>query len=163
MYAGNESDVVIRDWMAFDIPAIGSISNATLWIWNDYQDLGATQDTTRTYTLHNPAAIDFDSLGSGAVLGSVGVGVANTGESHYVGIPLNGTALALLNAAQGGQFLFGGALDIVNPNLEVDIFGYTNGTPVAYLEYNSVPEPGTLAMLLGGLAALGMAARRRRA
>ena len=161
-FAGNGSgDGVYRNWFAIDIPAIGLISNATLWIWNDGQD--STGDASRTYTLYNPAAIDFGSLGTGSPLGTVNVGDADTGLSHYVGIPLNATALSLLNAAQGGQFLFGGAVDIVNPAVQVEIFGWTEGIPLARLEYNAVPEPGTLSMLLAGLAVLGMAIRRKRA
>jgi hypothetical protein len=147
-----------NNWFVFNIPSIGLISNATLWIWNEGANY--TDDTTRTYTLYNSAAIDFHSLGSGPVLGSVNVGVADSGVSHYVGILLNPTALSLLNAAQGSQFLFGGAIDLLDPAVEVELFAYDMGTP-ARLDYNSVPEPGTLTLLLGGLAVLGMAVRRR--
>ncbi|MGD0014054.1 MAG: PEP-CTERM sorting domain-containing protein [Bryobacteraceae bacterium] len=162
-YAGNSpGEGVFRDWFAFNIPSLGGpVLNATLWIWN--HGWNSTQDPSGTYTLYNPSAIDYASLAVGPGLGSVTAAVADTGVSHYVGIPLNATALSLLNAAQGSQFLFGGAVDIIDPSLLVEFFGYTDGTPVAMLDLNStaIPEPGMIGMLLGGLAALGLARRRR--
>lgn len=95
---------------------------------------------------------------------------ANTGLSHYVGISLNTAGLAALNANAGGQFNFGGSITTSfptpqNTNDQIAIFGWGNGEPLAYLEYNTtapVPEPETYAMMLAGLGMLGFMARRRK-
>ena len=71
----------------------------------------------------------FNDLGSGTLYASRTVSAADDGTQ--VLISLNSSALAALNAAEGGQFAVGGALSV-----------------------SSVPEPGSLVLLGSGLAGL---------
>ena len=96
----------------------------------------------------------------GPGFGSISVSTADTGFSRYVTITLSSAGVAALNANLGSTFIFGGEGG-VNPGLESQIFGYTDGTPVAYLTTTSVPEPGTFAMLGSGLVGLAGLLRRK--
>ena len=150
-----------HNWMAFDIPNLGGITSATLSIWNDGSDYYA--DATIIYSLFNASSIDYAGLVSGSVLGTQNVAAADTGVSHYVDITLNANALSLLTAAQGSNFVFGGGVDAGAGGF-AEAFGYTVGNPAAQLTLNAsgaVPEPGTWAMLLGGLGGVFIARRRR--
>lgn len=150
-----------HNWMAFDIPNLGSVTSATLSIWNDGSD--SFNDSTIIYSLFNASSIDFGGLVSGSVLGTQNVAAADTGVGHYVDITLNAAALSLLTAAQGSNFVFGGSVDAGAGGF-AEAFGYTGGEPAAQLTLNgsgAVPEPGTWAMLLGGLGGVFIARRRR--
>ena len=149
-----------HNWMAFDIPNLGGVTSATLSIWNDGQDF--YDDSTIIYSLFNASSIDYPGLINGSVLGTQNASAADTGVSHYVDITLNATALGLLTAAQGSNFVFGGGVDAGAGGF-AEAFGYTGGVPSAQLTLNGggAPEPGTWAMLLGGLGGVLIGRRRR--
>jgi MYXO-CTERM domain-containing protein len=162
-----------RSWFAFDIPAGGTITAATLWASASPYDW--VEDLTRTYTLYEPSSIDYDGLADGPALGSTGVqDVARYGGSLYYDIPLNGTGLDLLNASQGTRVFLGGGVDVYDPNVIVSLFnmgiGYCNagGTICvgpSYLELevastSATPEPGAWMLMLGGICLLPAIRRR---
>jgi hypothetical protein len=147
-----------RDFFAVAVP-LGTFTSASLSIWNDGQNW--TDNGAAVYGLHAATGISLDGLAAGPVLGSVLLGDADTGDSHYVTIALNDAGLAALNGAAGSTFLFGG---VVTGGGHLEFAGYTNGTPAAYLTINGTspaPEPASWAMMIGGFGAIGAAMRRR--
>jgi hypothetical protein len=162
-YAGWENQQY-NNWFAFNIPN-APIGAASISIWNS--SASSTLDPDAVYTLYEASAFTFGGLvGGSAALGSVTLGVANTGVSEYITINLNSTAVSLLNASVGGQFVFGGTIttSYSDPNStfdQISAWGYTDGTPVAYLTTSPVPEPSTWAMMLFGFGGLGFAGYRR--
>jgi hypothetical protein len=147
-----------RNWFAFDIPSLGTITSATLYIWND--SANSNSIPTATYRLYEASAITFTGLVSGPILGSVLTSVADAGGSHYEPIALNAAGIAALDAAQGSQFIFGGSND------GDEIFGYTGGAPVAYLDLSAsatgaVPEPLSIMVWVGLACAATTVAHRR--
>jgi hypothetical protein len=158
--AGESAGFEFNDWFAFNIPS-GSITNAAISIWNDGGNYYTTSPSP-IYNLYEATSIDFVGLtGNGTILGSVLFSVADTGNSDYITLVLNAAGIAALNASQGGQIVLGGSASGLNPPNEDEIFGWTGGTPVAYLTLSSgaVPEPGSLMLLGGGLLALGLLKR----
>lgn len=163
-----------RSWFAFDIPAVGTITAATLYLiatpWDQIEDL------TRTYTVYQPSSITYDGLADGPALGSTGVqDVSRHDGALWYDIPLNGTGLALLNASQGTRVFLGGGVDVYDPDKLVQMFsggiGYCNaggtlcvGPP--YLDFtvastSTTPEPGTWILMVGGICLLPAIRRRK--
>jgi uncharacterized protein YciU (UPF0263 family) len=128
----NSSDLLHRDWFSFNLSNIASGSFAFAWIsiWNDGRNI--TSSTSDIYTLFSASSITYSGLVSGVALGSTNIGTADTGLSEYVTISLNSTAIALLNAAAGSSFLFGGNTNSPGTG-PAQYFGYTDGTPAAQL------------------------------
>ena len=157
--AGTDGNVELNDWFAFNSPS-ESITNATISIWNFGMDYYTTSPSP-VYNLYQATSIDYTGLtGNGTILGSVLFSVADTGTSEFVTITLSAAGIAALNASRGGQIIFGGSATGLNPPNADEIFGYTDGTPIAYLTVNStIPEPGSLMLLGGGLLALGLLKR----
>ena len=150
-----KSGNLYRDWFAFDLTgASGSITSATLSIWNDGSNFNNVSGAL--YNLYQAAGISYSGLVSGSSLGDILTSVADTGVSHYVDITLNAAGLAALTAGEGSTFVFGGF------NNGDQIFGYTGGVPIATLTYTTtVPEPGSMGLLGFGLLALAFAKRRK--
>jgi hypothetical protein len=150
-----------RNWFRFDLPG-GDIESAVLNIWNDAQNF--TTVPSARYDLRNAEGMSFAGLRGSTTLGSIGVGAADTGESHFVAIPLNADGLAVLNASAGHRFLFGGIVSPFVPGSEIQTFGYTMGPPAAFLqlsgEFSPTPEPVT--SLVGMCAAVAVLVARRR-
>lgn len=160
-FAGRHEEREYRDWFAFQLPAPRVITGATLNIWNDARNF--TDHDAVTFALRDASTISFAGLLGSTTLGSVSVPAADAGASRFVAISLNSVAIDLLNGARGGQFLFGGVVSPFMSSGEVQIFGYTDGRPPAFLELSAdpVPEPGTLLLFGAGSAALACRRRRR--
>jgi hypothetical protein len=157
-FAGTYSGVggdIHRNWFAFDLPTLGPISSASMFIWNDAANFNT--DPAAVFNLYKALDLSFAGLANGPSLGSVLVNDADAGLSRYIEIGLNANGIAALNASLGNQFIFGGN----NDNGE-QIFGYTNGRPIAYLAV-SVPATETIPLLGLGLAALGFSRRKKAA
>jgi len=163
-FAGQEN-TLFRDWFTFAIPSLGTITGATINIWNDGGN--HTSESDSIYNLHAATSITYAGLAAGGSLGSVSLVTADTGTSGYVSITLNALGLADLFAAEGGNFTFGGVVSPITISGFDDpsIFGFTGGTPVAQLTLSTtaVPEPFTFSLVGTGLAgAVAMRRRRRR-
>jgi hypothetical protein len=157
-FSGNEFsfiDLQFQDWFAFNVPNTGgTITGVTINIWNNGQNFNTVPGAT--YNLYGASSITFGGLVTGPILGSVLTSSADTGISHFVAIRLNAIGVREMNAAQGSQFIFGGF------NNGDQIFGYTDGTPVATLDQTTntvVPEPGGLMLLSLGLASIHVVGR----
>jgi hypothetical protein len=155
--------VSYRDWFYFNVP-VGNYVSAVLSISNNASNV--TNQASSVFTLSAASGINYAGLGSGTALGSITAGAANTGVTHYVNITLNGSALSLLNTSAGGGFLFGGSLNGTNTSTN-QLFGYTNGTPLATLTLTSatpvsaIPETQTWLLMVAGFAGLGGLLRRK--
>ena len=148
--------------VAFDIPNLGTITSATLSIWNDAENY--TTNPAATYNVYEGDILTYSGIVTGPVFGSQNVGQADTAVSHYVDIVLNSDALGILNGAQGTNFWFGGGVVGANGGEVVEIFGYTDGTPLAMLTLNGtseIPEPGTFTVVALGLAMAVLIGRSR--
>ncbi len=156
-FAGTNSGVggdVHRDWFAFDLPAWGTISSASIFIWNDAANFN-TVNPAAVFNLYEALDLSFAGLTNGPSLGSVLVNDADAGLSRYIEIGLNANGIAALTASLGNQFIFGG-----NNDDGEQIFGYTNGRPIAYLAV-SVPATATMPLLGLGLVVLGFSRRKK--
>jgi PEP-CTERM motif len=171
-YTGNEFGLRFNSWAAFFIPAGTTWASATLSLSpSAYGDAppsvialfdvdGGLEPFLNTF---HPGTEVYDDLGSGMQYG------AATLYDSPASITLNGAALAGINGASGAYFVIGFTNQTLNgvPADTVDGGIYLGGIgSEPYLELTlstvpAVPEPGTHAMLLAGLAVAGAAARRR--
>jgi hypothetical protein len=155
-----------NNWFKFDVPG-AVVTGAVLSIWND--GANTTIDPGAEYSVHAPSDFSFAGLAAGVSFGSVLLGVADTGVSHYVDIVLNGAGLAYINSHLGGPVDFGGTVaSLANGSGCFDCvaaFGYTGGFPDATLTLTTgaAPEPASWALTIAGFGLLGAAVRRRRA
>ncbi|MCC6778048.1 MAG: hypothetical protein IT537_15655 [Hyphomicrobiales bacterium] len=153
-----------RNWFAFDIPD-GTVfaPGATIHIWSSLSN--TTSEPDAPYYLVAASGFSYAGLASGAILGTIKLGDANTGTDHYASIALNATAIALLNGAAGGNFLFGGYVVFAGDPLEDGVFGFSDGTPIAFLDTSSssaVPVPAALPLFASGLGVIGLLGWRRK-
>lgn len=174
--AGRVGAVEYRNFFRFDLSAITeSVISATLRLFNP-DVTGAETYEVSQYSGSVASLIGgtgglaaFADLGDGALLGTATVGAGDSGS--FTEITLNGTALALIDAA-GSSIAFGGFLSSLGILGNEYVFGFSGGGNMSetqlILETSgipnvSVPEPGTLGLILGGLGMLGWRLRRRRA
>ncbi len=153
-----------NDWFNVTLPNY-AITSATLYIWSDRNNPVPTLDPSAYYSLHQASSFTFSGLESGSALGSTTLADANKGVGQYVGITLNSAGLSALNASLGGQFNFGGTITTAysNPSstsYQIAAWGWTDGSPVAYLDVNAVPEPSQYALMATGLGLMGFMVRR---
>ncbi|GGY57943.1 PEP-CTERM sorting domain-containing protein [Pseudoduganella albidiflava] len=172
-FTGNETGMRFNSWAAFFIPAGTTWASATLSLSPSvygnappsviglFDVEGGLQPLLNTF---EPGTGVFADLGSGTRY------AAATLHDSPVDISLNGAALADINALAGAYFVIGFTNQTLNavPVEAGDQGIYLGGIRnEPYLELTlstvpAVPEPGTYAMLLAGLAVAGVAARRRR-
>lgn len=177
-----ESD---RNYHAFDLTGLsGTISGATLRIWADVgaYDSSAGSETAGLFSVSTPASVlddplsdtvaaagAFLDLGSGTSYGSFVTSAAD--DSSYIDVVLNAAAIADLNAAIGGSWSVGGALQSIDGsynvafNLSERVLKNDSSTasePPAQLVLTGsvVPEPSSLVLL--GFASAALLATRRR-
>jgi hypothetical protein len=164
-FAGGNGANLFHDWFSFNIPNI-TITSATLSIMNNCTNCAG--EPTDTYSLYGAAGISYSNLVSGPALSSVNVGIADTPPAHFVDFQLDVTAIALLNAAGGGNFLFGGGTDFTGSNTVSGIFGGDPGAQ-AQLILNADAVPGPIAgaglpgLIMAGAGLLGWCRRKRKA
>lgn len=193
---GNGSaNEVTRLYHIFDIPALTAgqvIESATLLIPHSNRSYASTNgsagagDPTETValfdvstsadTLRNPdesqgiSVLDaiFGDLGSGTTYGSFVASAASNGTTEM--ITLNADAIAALNAAAGGEWAVGGALQSANLTVfgaEEQVFKGSEDSPYPFttasqLELTVVPLPPALALFASALVGLGLFGGRAR-
>ena len=173
-YTGNDTGLRFNSWAAFFIPAGTTWASATLSLSPSVYGnappsvigLFDVDDGLQPFlnTFH-PGTGVYDDLGSGTQY------AAATLYDSPASITLNGAALGDINAVGGSYFVIGftnQTLNAVSPDAgDGGIYlGGIRAEPYIELTLSSVPavpEPGTYAMLLAGLAVAGAAARQRRA
>jgi len=172
MYTGIDHESYINSWALFYIPP-GSYSSASMTFDPKfYGDYGASTigifDVSHRYTTFlnsmQPGKDVYADLGSGALYGTASL--LDTAKT----VNLSGNAVFDINAAAGSYIVFGFSNLTLN-QLPIDstpggiyLTGFGRGQ--SPLELNlvtaPVPEPGSWAMLSGGLGLIGCVARRRR-
>ncbi len=162
-YAGIDGQAY-NNYFEFLVPN-ATITSASLSIYNASNN--TTIDAAAEYSVHAASSFTFSGLADGPSFGSVTLGVADTGVSHYVSITLNSLGLDFLNSHLGQTIQFGGttatSVDPSNCFDCVAVFGYTGGSPVAFLSLDAVPEPATWALMIVGFGLVGTTLRRRAA
>lgn len=153
-----------RDWFGFSLPSGGTITSATIEIYNPQYYSGTLGNGASLFNLYAASSITYAGLISGPVLASITELAVNSVSLGYVTITLNSTAISLLNAAEGGYFIFGGKLNDTTPSAYV--FGNTSSSdpaPELNLTFaTAAPEPTTWAMMILGFCGVGFMAYRRK-
>ena len=170
MFTGKAGGVVHNSFASFYIPP-GHYSMASLTfnpgVWGDFTSnkIGIFDVSTNLndFDSFHPGVDAFKDLGSGASYGTATLGAVQKN------VTLNGNAIYDINSTSGGYIVFGftnlttsAMPDLEDGGLYLGYFTRTNVPLQLNLELAPVPEPGTWAMLTGGLGLLGCVARRRR-
>lgn len=159
----------LRNYLAFDLSGVsGNIIGATLRLQNPVEswttpptytiyDVTAPSNVVKSsqLVLNDPVGVGvFNDLGSGTSFGSILVDGSFSGGIAEISI--NSAGIAALNAAKGGDFVFGGSLSASFD--EQFVFGFTHdGVFVRelVLQTASVPEPSSALLMIGAsIAAL---------
>ena len=180
-FAGFSSGQERHNFFVFDLSSIVSpniVTAARLELFNPIYRSAESQETYRVFdvssaiaaltnccTLGASGQAVFNDLGSGTEYGNVLV--ASTDINVDIVIPLNGSAIAAINAALGNEIAFGGALDL-NGSVSLGVEGIFAGSAGSGVSDGNarlvltlgVPEPSMALLLTLGLA--GLALRRHR-
>lgn len=167
-----------RNFFTFDLSSLtGTVSSARLEV---VRYSYSSPDAAERYTLFDVStdaatlndntgtnAAIFADLGSGTSYGSHLIASYPPSNAGLLGFDLNAAGVADINAAAGGFFSIGGALQDLTrpPNVNELITGASGGAGIQRLILEvdaAAPEPATLALLGLGLAALGARGRRAR-
>jgi len=164
-FAGYNINRYINNFFVFDLSGVaGDLGSATFNVYS--YDVSVSGTYTLYQTSLSPSIQNdctgctavFNDLVAGAPLGSIVVG---PGDSYTtLSIVLNSTALAWLQANEGGQVVLGGGFPQPSSGNNY-IFGYSDFNAANNLTVDAVPEPGTLLLLGSGLSALVLRRRRK--
>jgi hypothetical protein len=180
VYDQYNPDVEYRNFFAFRVPALAPeerVVAAELHLSAHRYD---SADPTETFELHHVSApsgtigvrnfdwleIHYADLADGPSYGSRAF--SGNDQNQVVAIPLNGIALADINAAAGGLFELGGVLTTLAQSpqfMEVVFSGSHLSGHFSRLQLTTavVPEPSSWSMLLAASPIAWFAARRRAA
>lgn len=166
------SNAILRNFFTFDLSSLNEeVVSATLRLQrydgrgNPTQTLGFFDVSTPAATLNNnegTSAAIFDDLGTGKSYGTFDVSTRGN-SSGILSFTLNSAAIADINAAAGGFFSIGGALNAESLSSPGDqyLFGNSSGGGVQQLVIN-VPEPSSvLGTLAFGVFGAGWVLKRR--
>lgn len=161
-----------RSFYSFDVNNVGgNWSQATLNLTVDLYYNGDASETVQVFAVSSPAATVsaghtigsgsglavYNDLGSGVSYGTATVTNGNVGGT--VSFVLNAAAIADINAARGGQWIFALVHTTGNGGNQGVRFG-TNGTwDAGTTSGASVPEPFTGILLTVGILGLTRSAR----
>lgn len=170
-------DVLTVDYNATSggVPAATGTSNGIAWtlsatpLWSGrtvtngsfaFAALPLTTDNLHpsgnyTISFAQPIAKLLVALSNDNTVDSINFGLVPT---QYQGVSLNGTQITL-NSPSGGLVLFENVNRLSIGNLNNN--GLDDGYDLAFHALAAVPEPGSMALLIGGLGLLGLRARRR--
>lgn len=109
-----------------------------------------------TISFAQPIARLLVALSNDNTSDSINFGLVPT---QYQGVSLNGTQI-VLNDPSGGLVLFENVNSLTISNLDNN--GIADGYDLAFHAVAAVPEPGGMALMLGGLGVLGLLVQRRR-
>ncbi|MGD0438546.1 MAG: hypothetical protein ABSB86_18965 [Bryobacteraceae bacterium] len=149
---GNCCSSVYRNHFDFYIPTFaGVLAEASLNIFEPIGNANAGPELYSLYSLGAFGTYAFSDIGAGSLYASDTITPGY--DDSTVDTPLNSTALAALNADQGGTFSLGGKIsDETTP----DDFVFGSGTNFAaeltLTTITEVPEPSVIALLAGCLA-----------
>lgn len=169
IYTGGQliDDLTLRSFFSFDLSNVqGTITGASLRVMRGSQSqsvsLGLWDVSTDAATVNLNNGVNasiWQDLGSGNSYGQFLI--TNGDAEDFLTLSLNATALTDLNAATGyftigaavgsDEFIFSGIPSVLGTFLDLTI-----------ADSNTIPEPGSAALLLSGLAAAVASRRRRR-
>jgi len=165
VYDQYHPDVEFRNFFAFRVPALAPNERVVAAELHLSAHLYDSADPTETFELHHVSApsgtigvrnfdwleIQYADLGDGPSYGSRAF--SGNDQNQIVAIPLNGIALADINAAAGGLFELGGVLTTLAPSppyMEIVFSGSHLSGHFSRLQLTTaiVPEPTSWSMLL---------------
>jgi hypothetical protein len=170
-----------RDFSVFDLSGLpGPITSAQLQLFNPGPPLSgySSPNPFQTFTLFDVttpiSTLEASQSGRTDIFADLGTGSTGTpfgaqivsaaDDGNFVTINLNPAGLAALNAAEGKQIAFGGAItDLDSRTVDEYIFGHSGGPGTVRLVVTAIPEPASLILMGTGLVApLVYGWRRRR-
>lgn len=159
VYNNNDLSQSINNWQAFTLGKYGSITGATLSIYESSSYGSFYNYGQGDINFFLATGLTFAGLQAGPSIGTLLNGSTNA-VGTYINIALNSYGLKQLNLLQGSSFVIGGS----NGGSTIDAFGFSSSNspaPFLTLQTAAVPEPGSIALL--GLGVAGFAVARRKA